>query len=84
MTESVLGPDRRPPWYVRVRRRTLLFRVLAIALGLLPLFACELILRAFDLGRPSLYDDPFVGFSAVRPLFELNTEKDRVRDAAGA
>jgi tetratricopeptide (TPR) repeat protein len=54
-----------------------LFRVLAVSLGLLPLLACEAVLRAFDLGRSSAQVDPFVGFSAVRPLFERNREGTR-------
>src|SRR4051812_42266153 len=61
----------------RGRGRGLLFRLLALGLGLLPLAASEAFLRAFDLGRPSLQDDPFVGFSTVRPLFELNKEGTR-------
>jgi lysophospholipase L1-like esterase len=52
-----------------------LFRLLAVGLGFFPLLASEVVLRAFDLGRPSFHDDPFVGFSGVRPLFELNPEK---------
>src|SRR4051794_35685427 len=61
----------------RGRWRGLLFRVLAVGLGLLPLAACEAILWAFDLGRPSAHDDPFVGFSTIRPLFERNAEGTR-------
>ena len=57
--------------------RGLLFRVLAIGLGLAPLAACEAILRAFDLGRPCTQDDPFVGFSSIRPLFELSRDGTR-------
>jgi lysophospholipase L1-like esterase len=52
-----------------------LFRAAAVLVGLSPLVACEAVLTAFDWGRPSQYDDPFVGFSAVYPLF--------VPDAAG-
>jgi hypothetical protein len=48
-------------------------RLLAIGMGLAPLAACEAVLRVFDLGRPSAHDDPFVGFSSIRPLFELST-----------
>lgn len=64
-----------PP--ARGRLRGLLFRVLAVGIGMLPLAACEAILRAFDLGRPGSQVDPFVGFSAVRPLFERNEEGTR-------
>jgi lysophospholipase L1-like esterase len=57
--------------------RIVVFRVLALGLGLLPLGICELVLRALDLGRPSAQDDPFVGFSSVRPLFALNKDGTR-------
>ena len=59
------------------RCRELLFRVLAIGIGLAPLAACEAILRALDLGRPCAGDDPFVGFSSTRPLFELSQDGTR-------
>ena len=58
-------------------RRAILFRLLAMLLGLLPFLVIELGLRAFGLGRPDWHDDPFVGFSAVRPLFELNDSGER-------
>jgi hypothetical protein len=54
-----------------------LFRAAAALLGLLPFVLVELALRAFGVGHPSWHDDPFVGFSAVRPLFELNETRDR-------
>ncbi len=46
-----------------------LFRFLAVLLGLLPLAAFEGICAVCDWGRPSLHDDPFVGFRSVLPLF---------------
>ncbi|MFM9966463.1 MAG: GDSL-type esterase/lipase family protein [Planctomycetaceae bacterium] len=58
-------------------RRAVLFRGLAMLLGLLPFFVIELGLRAFGLGRPDWHADPFVGFSAVRPLFALNESSGR-------
>ena len=58
-------------------RRAILFRGLAVMLGLLPFLLIELGLRAFGVGRPGGHDDPFVGFSAVRPLFELNDSGER-------
>ncbi len=58
-------------------RRAILFRGLAVLLGLLPFLLIELSLRAFGWGRPDWHDDPFVGFSAVRPLFELNESGER-------
>lgn len=54
-----------------------MFRMAAVLLGLLPLVLVELALRALGVGRPSWHDDPFVGFSAVRPLFELNETQER-------
>ena len=57
--------------------RGLIFRLLAIGLGLAPLAASEAIIRVFDVGRPSALDDPFVGFSSTRPLFELSRDGTR-------
>ena len=61
--------------------RGLLFRLLAIALGLAPLAASEAVIRVFDIGRPSAHDDPFVGFSSTRPLFELSRDGTRYETA---
>jgi len=58
-------------------RRAILFRAAAILLGLLPFVLAELTLRAFGFGHPSWHDDPFVGFNAVRPLFDLNEAGER-------
>ncbi|MFZ5832247.1 MAG: SGNH/GDSL hydrolase family protein [Planctomycetota bacterium] len=57
------------------------FRLAAVVLGLTPLFAAELALRAFDLGKPRYEGDPFVGFSAVHPLFELSADGAEYRTA---
>lgn len=57
------------------RPRKALFRVGAALVGLAPFVVLEALLATFDLGRPSLHDDPFVGFSAVYPLFVLNEEE---------
>ncbi len=46
-----------------------LFRVGAVLLGLSPFLAFEGLCAIFDWGRPSLHDDPFVGFRSTRPLF---------------
>ncbi len=54
----------------------MLIRVLAVALGLSPFVLCEAVLTVLDRARPGLHDDPFLGFSAVAPLF--------VKDATGA
>src|SRR5215471_11729212 len=65
------GGLHRPLW------KGLLFRVVAVGLGLLPLLACELTLRALGIGKPTNFNDPFVGFSDVHPLFVLNEETGR-------
>ncbi|MBC7817573.1 MAG: tetratricopeptide repeat protein [Planctomycetaceae bacterium] len=62
-------------------RRAILFRGLAVLLGLLPFLVIELGLRAFGLGRSDWHEDPFVGFSAVRPLFELDDSGERLEIA---
>lgn len=53
----------------KFRWRPLAFRLLAILLGLSPFLALELALRGLGLGQPEYRGDPFVGFSAVHPLF---------------
>ncbi|MBI3465320.1 MAG: SGNH/GDSL hydrolase family protein [Planctomycetes bacterium] len=70
-------PTSGPPPASRSARKTWLFRTAAVLIGLSPLVACEAVLTAFDWGRPSWYDDPFVGFSAVYPLFELDESGTR-------
>ncbi|GAB4150464.1 MAG: hypothetical protein Tsb009_25330 [Planctomycetaceae bacterium] len=56
-------------------RRRIAFRLLAILLGLIPFVVLEISLRAFDIGRPTGYRDPYVGFSKLHPQFEKNEEK---------
>ena len=58
-------------------RRLWLFRFAAIAVGLLPFVFAELACLAFDWGRPTDHDDPFVGFSDIHPLFVLDDAGDR-------
>lgn len=58
-------------------RRYILFRLLAVAMGLSALLLLEGLLRLTDLGRVPDLGDPFVGFSEVRPLFVLNDQGDR-------
>jgi tetratricopeptide (TPR) repeat protein len=57
-------------------RRRWWFRLAAVIVGLSPLLAAEGMCRLFDWGRPTLHDDPFVGFNPV-PLFVLNDEGTR-------
>lgn len=54
----------------RLRRwRGFLFRLGAVAVGLAPFVLAETAFVMLDWGRPAYRDDPFVGFSAVHPLF---------------
>ena len=55
----------------RKRGRAILFRALAIALGLSPLLLAEGTLRLAKWHAPAELQDPLVGFSYSRPLFEL-------------
>ncbi|HSG70659.1 MAG TPA: hypothetical protein VLA12_09615, partial [Planctomycetaceae bacterium] len=62
------------------RRKRWMFRLLAVALSLVPLLIAELICIAFDWGNPAIRDDPFVGFSEIHPLFVLSEDgSQRVR-----
>ena len=61
----------------RRRMRGLAFRLAAILLGLGTLALAEGVFVMFDWGRPAHGDDPFVGFSAVHPLFVPNEEESR-------
>jgi lysophospholipase L1-like esterase len=51
------------------RRRQWPFRVAAIVLGLSLFVLVESVLVLFDIGRGADYDDPFVGFHDIHPLF---------------
>ena len=57
--------------------RRWLFRFLAILVGLLPFVLIELGLRLAGIGAAPEVADPFVEFSTVRPLFQLNEAGDR-------
>jgi len=54
------------------RRRRVVFRVAAILLSLLPLLVAEVVCRMAGWGRITEIDDPYVGFTATHPLFELD------------
>ena len=54
-----------------------MFRLLAVWVGLAPFVLAETALRMVDWGRPADYGDPFVGFSAVHPLFVLDDSETR-------
>ena len=59
------------------RKRRILTRMLAIALGLSLVAMLEFVLILGGWGNPDNVSDPFVGFSDVRPLFVLNELGDR-------
>jgi hypothetical protein len=58
-------------------RRRWLFRCGAVVVGLSLFVLVEVVCRLFGLGRPQPIDDPFVGFSELQPLFELNQSQAR-------
>ena len=58
------------------------FRCAAVLLGLFPFVLLEIGLRLLDVGKPESYVDPFVGFSRVHPLFELDEDAGVYRTVA--
>lgn len=62
-------------------RRRRVFPMLALFLGLTPFCLLEAGLRLTGFGRPQDYSDPFVGFSRIHPLFELDREAEAYRTA---
>ena len=63
------------------RRRAILFRLAAVALGLAPFLVFEGVLWCFGAGVPRYDHDPFVGFRAVHPLFVLSDDGRRYQIA---
>jgi len=59
------------------RRRAVAFRLAAVLLALALFPLAELAFVALDWGRPAESDDPFVGFSDVRPLFVRSDDGGR-------
>ena len=53
------------------KSRRFIFAAIAIVLGLLPFVLLEVVLRTVDVGDPTGYVDPFVGFGGAHPLFSL-------------
>jgi tetratricopeptide (TPR) repeat protein len=74
MTQDNPVPTSAGPRAGRGRRRAV-FISLSIVLGTLPLVVLEATLRCLDIGRPQSYTDPFVGFSRLHGLFELDDSK---------
>ena len=70
--EKQPSPGRRRPLWKGV-----LFRCGAVLLGLMPFIAGEIALRALGLGKPTDFNDPFVGFSDIHPLFVVNPDTGR-------
>lgn len=58
------------------RRRRIMFRLVAVLIGLMPFVLLEGAFRLAGWGRPEYVDDPFVGFSDIKPLFVLNESGD--------
>ena len=56
-------------------KRVVLFRLAAIAIGLLPLVVLETVLQIGDWPTVNAIDDPYVGFTEIRPLFIHNESK---------
>ena len=56
-------------------KKKVLFSLLAICVGLLPLAILEGIFHAFDIASPEQVVDTSSGFSAHQPLFSLNNDK---------
>lgn len=75
---DAIQSDRR---HARGRRwKGVLFRVVAVLVGLSPLVMAELGLRLLDLGRPRpSEDDPFVGFAGHAPLFVRTQDSERLK-----
>jgi len=69
MRTRIESPSDAKPTARRRRWRGLLFRLAAVIIGLTPLLLAEGLFAILDWGRPDYGEDPFVGFSAVYPLF---------------
>jgi len=63
----------------RSRLKGLLFRLLALLIGLSPLLLAEGVFRVLGVGRATDYNDPFVGFSDIHPLFVRDDDGVRYR-----
>jgi lysophospholipase L1-like esterase len=59
------------------RRKRWAFRAIAVALGLSLFVVVEGVCRLAGWGRPADYDDPFVGFDALQPLFVVDANGGR-------
>ncbi len=75
------GPTASTSAAVERGRRRVVFRCLAVLLGLSVVVAVEGLCRLAGWGRPVEHDDPFVGFSDVHPLFLADPESGEYRIA---
>ncbi|MBL8809687.1 MAG: hypothetical protein JNM43_05875 [Planctomycetaceae bacterium] len=66
MTSGTAQGQRRGRWW---------FRLAAIVCALLPFVFLEIVCRVAGWGAEDLHRDPFVGFAATRPLFELSNDR---------
>jgi tetratricopeptide (TPR) repeat protein len=71
MPASAESKDLPSPVTRRSKRRRVLFPLIAIVLALVPFVLLEIVLRTVDVGDPTGYVDPFVGFGRAHPLFSL-------------
>lgn len=57
------------------------FRLAAVVFGLLPFVSLEIVCRVAGWGSEDLHRDPFVGFAATSPLFELSNDRTTMQIA---
>lgn len=62
-------------------RRAVMFRLVAVLLGLAPFALGEVLFVILGWGRPTQHDDPFVGFGAIHPLFVRSDDGSRYETA---
>jgi lysophospholipase L1-like esterase len=77
MEQTKGGNSSAPPRAARTRLRGVVFRCLAVLLGLTPLLLLETLLWAIGWGHPAPDQDPFVSFHGIRPLFVLDRAAGR-------
>ena len=76
MTSPTAPPDTLPK---KAGRRTGLFRLLAVVLGLSIFPLIEVACWLFGIGEPDTRDDPFVGFNKLQPLFVHDADANEFR-----
>lgn len=76
MNDTVEVPARPAPRKAVAATRRWLFRLASVFCGLSLFGAFELFCAAADWGRADVGEDPFVGFTSIRPLFALTPAAD--------